>query len=572
MELIPNTGAVPLLSIAVFAPLFAAGVVLALRNAAVIRWVTLGFTLFEAVFSMQLYWQFDPSSAAFQFVEHATWIPWIGASYAIGVDGISLVLVLLTTCLMPLCVLCSWCQVQHRVKEFMVCLLVLESALVGVFCALDLVLFFVFWEVVLTPMTLVIGVWGGQRRVYAAIKFFIYTMAGSFFMLVAIIALYLHAGTFSIPALTNGTYTRSIQIWLFLAFAVSFAVKVPMIPLHTWLPAAHVEAPTAGSVLLAGVLLKMGTYGMVRFCLPITPEATRLFAPWLVALSVVAAVYGGLAALAQNDLKKLVAYSSIGHMGFATLGIFVLNRAGLEGALLVMLNHGITTSALFIAVGMIYERIHTRQLDHAAGLGKDMPMFAALFGVFALASLAFPGTNSFIGEFMVLTGGFSWARDLTQSWAGKLILLVVPAMVIAAAYNLRMLQRVAFGNAVNPAHPQVKDLDIRELSTLLSLCLFVFWIGLNPEPFTRIFEASVNRLLSQVNNTVSLESFEDRESDLKSKARADELELSDCTSMQLLLNTTAAQFCQRPRGEQFRSHDSQDAAPGQMEPWHFYQN
>lgn len=497
MDLLENTGPIPLLSVLVFAPLCGAVVALALQNERAIRWWALVFTLLEAAFSVQLYLGFDAHTAAFQFVERARWIPWLGANYALGVDGVSLLLVLLTTFLMPLCVLCSWRQIRDRVKEFMVCLLVLESALVGVFCALDLVLFFVCWEAVLVPMTLVIGVWGGPRRVYAAIKFFVYTMAGSLFLLVAIIALYLHSGTFNIPELMRGSYGRSFQIWVFLAFAVSFAVKVPMFPLHTWLPAAHVEAPTAGSVLLASVLLKMGTYGFVRFCLPITPDASRLFAPWLVGLSVAAIVYGGLVALAQADLKRLVAYSSIGHMGFATLGIFVLNKAGLQGAMFVMINHGITTGALFIAVGMIYERLRTREMDRAAGLGRCMPVFAALFGVFALSSLAFPGTNSFIGEFMVLTGGLGWARAVWDARAAGLIVLAVVGVVIAAAYNLRMLQRVAFGGAVNPDHSGFGDLDVRELVTLLPLCFFVFWIGLNPGPFMRIWQASVESLVQR---------------------------------------------------------------------------
>lgn len=497
MELLENTCSVPLLSVLVFAPLCAAGALLALRNERIIRWLSLAFTLFEAVLSLVLYLKFEPGTAAFQFVERAPWIQWLGATYALGLDGISLLLVLLSTCLLPLCILCSWRQIQHRTKEFMVCLLVIESGLVGVFCALDFVLFFVFWEVVLIPMTLIIGVWGGPRRVYAALKFFIYTMASSVFLLVAIIALYLRTGTFNIPQLMGENYERPFQIWIFLAFAIAFAVKVPMVPLHTWLPAAHVEAPTAGSVLLASVLLKMGTYGFVRFCLPITPEAVQLFAPWLVGMSIGAILYGGLVALAQNDLKRLVAYSSIGHMGFATAGIFVLNKAGLNGAMLVMINHGITTGALFIAVGMIYERLHKRDLVHVSGLGKNMPLFTVLFGVFALSSLAFPGTNSFVGEFMVLTGGFEWARTLWHSWVGKLILLVVPGVVIAAAYNLRMLQQIAFGNAVNPNHTGVGDLNLREFIVLLPLFILVFLIGLWPGPFLRVWQGCVEYLMQR---------------------------------------------------------------------------
>jgi NADH-quinone oxidoreductase subunit M len=285
---------------------------------------------------------------------------------------------------------------------------------------------------------------------------------------------------------------------VFLAFAISFAIKVPMFPFHTWLPAAHVEAPTAGSVLLASVLLKMGTYGFLRFCLPITPYAVHVFMPYMLGLSVAAILYGGFTALAQRDLKKLVAYSSVSHMGFATLGIFVLNQSGLEGSLLVMINHGVTTGALFIAVGMIYERLHTRELDQAAGLGKQMPILAAFLGVFALSSLAFPGTNSFIGEFLVLTGGFGWAVHLAQSWSTKIMLLVVPGIVVAAAYNLRMLQRVAYGGLHNPDHSALKDLRLREVLTLAPLFVFIIWIGLNPQPFTRVLHASVQHVLTQV--------------------------------------------------------------------------
>ena len=323
-------------------------------------------------------------------------------------DGISLLLVLLTTLIMPLCVLASWRYIQTRVKEFMICLLIMETAMVGVFCALDLVLFFVFWEAMLIPMALLIGIWGGPRKIYASLKFFIYTMSGSVFLLVAIIALYLKVGSFSIPDMMGQHFPHEFQCWIFLAFFISFAIKVPMFPFHTWLPAAHVEAPTAGSVLLASVLLKMGTYGFLRFSLPITPYATQLFTPYILWLSVIAILYGGLTALAQTDLKKLVAYSSVAHMGFATLGIFALNQMGLEGAVLVMINHGVTTGALFIVVGIIYERLHTRDLGEAAGMGKIMPVFADVRRrVLPSPRWPFPGTNSFIGEFLVMSGGFA---------------------------------------------------------------------------------------------------------------------------------------------------------------------
>ena len=350
----------------------------------------------------------------------------------------------------------------------------------------------------LIPMALLIGIWGGSRKVYAAIKFFIYTLVGSVFLLVAIIALYVQTGTFYIPDLMGKSYSETFQLYIFLAFAISFAVKVPIFPFHTWLPAAHVEAPTAGSVILASVLLKMGTYGFLRFCLPITPYAAHYFSPLLIIMSVVSIVYGGLAALAQTDLKKLVAYSSVGHMGFATLGIFVLNQSGIEGSLLVMLNHGVTTGALFISVGIIYERLHTRELDKIAGIGKYIPIFTGFFGLFALSSLAFPGTNSFIGEFLVMTGSFKWANLIKEYWAIMLMVLIIPGVVLAAAYNLRMLQRVAYGSSDNPKHSKINDLTKREIITLIPLLIFILWIGLNPNPFTSVLHTSVENLIKQV--------------------------------------------------------------------------
>jgi NADH-quinone oxidoreductase subunit M len=320
-------------------------------------------------------------------------------------------------------------------------------------------------------------------------------MSGSVFLLVAIIALYLKMGSFSIPDMMGRAFPANFQFWIFLAFFISFAIKVPMFPFHTWLPAAHVEAPTAGSVLLASVLLKMGTYGFLRFSLPMTPDATRFFTPYILALSVVAILYGGLTALAQTDLKKLVAYSSVAHMGFATLGIFALNPLGVQGAVLVMINHGVTTGALFIVVGIVYERLHTRDLGEAAGLGKFMPLFAMFAGVFALSSLAFPGTNSFIGEFLVMSGGFAVSKTM--------MICVVPGVVLAAAYMLRMLQKVAYGGTQNPDHSKVKDLGLREVLTLAPLLVFVFWIGLHPAPFTRVMDASVKHLMEQTHQASS---------------------------------------------------------------------
>jgi NADH-quinone oxidoreductase subunit M len=495
MNVLSPTETTPVLSVLIFSPLLAAAVAAFISNERLLRWWTLAFTTAVALFSLQLYCRFDPTTAAFQFPEFAHWIPFLGINYSVGIDGISLLLVLLTTLIMPLCVLASWRYIQKRVKEFMICLLIMETAMVGVFCALDFILFFVFWEAMLIPMALLIGVWGGPRKIYAALKFFIYTMSGSMLLLVAIIALRLQVGSFSIPDMMGHNFSHSFQCWVFLAFFIAFAIKVPMFPFHTWLPAAHVEAPTAGSVLLASVLLKMGTYGFLRFSLPITPYATQVFTPYVLWLSVAAILYGGLTALAQTDLKKLVAYSSVAHMGFATLGIFALNKWGIEGAVLVMINHGVTTGALFIVVGIIYERLHTRDLGEAAGIGKAMPIFALFAGVFALSSLAFPGTNSFIGEFLVMSGGFK--LSLTSPVFMAMMICVVPGVVLAAAYMLRVLQKVAYGGTHNPDHSKIKDLELREILTLAPLLLFVFWIGLHPEPFTRVLDASVKHLLEQ---------------------------------------------------------------------------
>jgi len=479
----------PILSLLIFIPLFSAAV-FPFVSETIARWWALAISTVVAIFSVQLYTTFNADTAAYQFVENHAWIPWLKINYTLGLDGISLLLVLLTTLITPLCVLASWTYIKVRVKEFMVALLVMETAMIGVFSALDTVLFFVFWESMLIPMALMIGVWGGPRKIYASVKFFIYTMSGSVFLLVAIIALRLQTGSFNLPATMGQPLAEGFQTWVFAAFFISFAIKVPMFPFHTWLPAAHVEAPTAGSVILASVLLKMGTYGFLRFALPITPWAATYFAPALLWLSVAGIVYGGMAALAQSDMKKLVAYSSVGHMGFCTLGIFALNVNGIEGATLVMINHGVTTGALFICVGIIYERLHTRDLAKAAGIGKCMPILATFLGVFCLSSLGFPGTNSFIGEFLVLAGGFKVSIVL--------VLCAVPGVVAAAAYNLRMLQRLVYGGTDNPDHSGVNDLGFREIITLTPLLVFVLWIGLNPQPFVRVMHASVVNLLQQI--------------------------------------------------------------------------
>ncbi|MHB8789459.1 MAG: NADH-quinone oxidoreductase subunit M [Desulfobulbaceae bacterium] len=490
-NLIINEG-FPLLSFLVFLPLAGAVVMLFVGGESFARFWTLAVTSLVAICSLWLVSGFDPTTAKYQFAEFHAWIPRFNINYVLGMDGISILLVMLTTMIMPFCVLASWKYIQKRVKPFMVCLLIMETSMLGVFVALDFVLFYILWEFMLIPMYLLIAIWGGPRKVYASIKFFLYTLAGSILLLVAIIALYLKNGSFFIPDMMWQQYSFTFQVLVFLAFFLAFAIKVPMFPFHTWLPAAHVEAPTAGSVILASILLKMGTYGFLRFCLPITPDATFALAPYVLWLSIAGIIYGGFTALAQNDMKKLIAYSSVGHMGFVTLGIFVLNIQGLEGAIMQMINHGVTTGALFLCVGMIYERTHSRELDVAAGVGKYMPWYVTYLAFFALSSFAFPGTNSFIGEFLVLAGTFKENIPLA--------LAAIPGAVLAAAYMLRLLQRVVWGRATNPDQSHLKDLNLREIVTLAPFLLFVFWIGLGPQPFIDLMHTSVVSLLDQLHS------------------------------------------------------------------------
>jgi NADH-quinone oxidoreductase subunit M len=498
--LIIKEGVFPFLSTLIFLPLVGALVLLFSGNANFARIWSLLITLVTAAVSLPLYFGFDLTTAKYQFGEHHPWISFAGLkiNYTLGIDGISLLLVLMTTLLLPLCVLGSWRYIQTRVREFMICLLIMETSMIGVFVALDFVLFYVLWEAMLIPMYLLIAIWGGPRKTYASIKFFLYTLAGSVLLLVAIIALYLQNDSFSIPLMMGQPYSSTFQTLVFLAFFLAFAIKVPMFPFHTWLPAAHVEAPTAGSVILASVLLKMGTYGFLRFCLPITPEATLTFVPYILWLSVAGILYGGFTALAQSDMKKLIAYSSVGHMGFVTLGIFLLNTNGIEGAILQMINHGVTTGALFLCVGMIYERTHSRELSAASGVGKLMPWYVTFLAFFSLSSLAFPGTNSFVGEFLILVGGFTENKIVAGC--------AIPGAVLAAAYMLRMLQKVVWGGIDNPTHTGLLDLEIREIVTLAPLLVFVFWIGLSPEPFMDVMHASVAHLLDQVTNGVPVQS------------------------------------------------------------------
>lgn len=479
-----------MLSLVIFLPLIGAALVFAVRESAV-RATALAVTAVTSVLSLPLWFQFDSHQAEMQFAERADWISVPPISYSVGLDGISLPLVIMTTFLMPLCVLASWRAIGTRLREFMACLLIMETAMVGVFAALDFVLFYVFWEAMLIPMYLLIGVWGGPNRLYAAIKFFLYTLAGSVLLLVAIIVLFFQGGqTFDIQLLSKVEYSTTVQQWLFWAFFIAFAVKVPMFPFHTWLPDAHVEAPTAGSVVLASVLLKMGTYGFLRFTLPLLPDATVTFTPVMIALSLVAIIYGAYMALAQSDLKKLIAYSSVSHMGFVTLGIFALNEQGIEGAIVQMVNHGITTGALFLCVGAIYERTHSRLIADNTGLAGPMPRYATFLVIFALSSLGLPGTNSFVGEFLVLVGTFFWSRFAA--------VIASIGIILAAAYMLWMVQRVAFGVPGKDQASYLTDLGWREMVTLTPLVVLVFLIGVYPSPLLEPMHQTVNRLVQRV--------------------------------------------------------------------------
>ncbi len=487
--LIMNPFGFPILSTVTFLPLLGALVILFLSDARKIRVAAFVAASLTLVMALVLFSHFDIRTPKFQFGEVLPWIPAYNIGYVLGVDGITIMLIVLTALIAPICVLCSWTAISQRVKEFMICILLMETAMIGVFCSLDFILFYVFWEAMLIPMYLLIAVWGGPRKDYASIKFFIYTLFGSVFLLVAIIALYLTNSTFSIPEAMYKGYGMHFQMWVFMAFAIAFAIKVPMFPFHTWLPAAHTEAPTAGSVFLASILLKMGTYGFLRFCLPITPLASAYFAPLMITLSVIGIVYGGFVCLSQTDMKKLIAYSSVAHMGFVTLGIFTFTLYGLEGAMLQMLNHGITTGALFLLVGIVYERTHSREIIDNAGLGKIAPIYVGFFGLFAVSSFAFPGTNSFVGELYVLVSAF--ARSQLAGF------LAVLGAVLAAAYMLRLLKQIAWGREDQSG---IKDMNVREIIYLVPLSIFVFWVGLFPRPFLAVMEVTLMNLQMQLKN------------------------------------------------------------------------
>ncbi len=489
-----NAAGFPILSLLTFLPLLGVVILMTLRGdeqavAQNARWTALWTSLIIFLISLVLWTRFDLREPGYQFAESATWLPEYGIGYRMGVDGISVLFVLLSTALTPICILASWDSVSMRVREYMAAFLILETMMVGMFSAADFLLFYVFFEGVLIPMYLIIGIWGGPRRVYASLKFFLYTFAGSVLMLLALLAMWHQAGTTDITVLTHTPFSAGMQYWLFLAFFASFAVKVPMWPVHTWLPDAHVEAPTAGSVILAGVLLKMGGYGFLRFAVPMLPVASAHFAPLMFALGVIAVIYTSLVALAQEDMKKLIAYSSIAHMGVVIIGIFTFNIQGIDGALFQMISHGVVSAALFLCVGVIYDRIHTRDIARYGGLADRMPAYAFIFMVFTMASIGLPGTSGFVGEFLVLVGAFQ-----VSIW---LALLGSFGMILGAAYMLFLYRRVIFGSIVRADLRGILDLSSREVAIFTPLAVLTLWLGIYPSSFTNYFAASVSAMVGQ---------------------------------------------------------------------------
>ena len=486
-----------ILSLVTFLPLIGALLLLFIPKDShgLLRGVALGVSLVTFLVSLSLVAGFV-TNAEFQFVQD---VPWIAAGpfamhYHVGIDGISLWLVILTTFIMPIAILSTWTAVEEKVKEYMICLLLLEVGMLGAFISLDLFLFYIFWEVMLIPMYFIIGIWGGKQKIYAAVKFFIYTMAGSVLMLVALIALYFLGSkggvqNFSITNFYGLSIDPAVQTWLFLAFAFSFAIKVPLFPVHTWLPLAHTEAPTAGSVILAAILLKMGTYGYVRFAVPLFPDAAARFTPLVATLAVIGIIYAALVAMVQEDVKKLVAYSSVAHLGFVMLGIFALNQQGVAGGMLQMLNHGVSTGALFLIVGFIYERRHTRLITDFGGLSKQMPLFATIFMIVTLSSIGLPGTNGFVGEFMVLLGAY-------ESELRWFAVIATSGVILSAVYMLWMFQRVMFGELSNPKNQVLKDLNAREIVIMVPLVVLIFVMGVYPTPFIAKMEPAIDRMIS----------------------------------------------------------------------------
>ena len=494
-----NAAEFPLLSLILLLPLVGAIILLFVdrRRDDTIRWIanivaSLGFLV-----SLPLWFWYDSANPDWQFVERAPWIPSIGAEYFLGVDGFSSLLVLLTTLMGMIAILSSWTAITERVKEYYIFLLVLQTGMIGAFITLDFLLFFLFWEVMLVPMYFLIGIWGSDNRLYSAIKFFLYTLVGSVVMLLGILAVYFYqysvtgVYTFDVTQFHELNMPVDLQWWVFLAFFLGFAVKVPMFPFHTWLPDAHTDAPTAGSVILAAVLLKMGTYGFIRFSLPILPDATVSFVPLIAGLSIVGIIYGALVALSQSDWKRLVAYSSVSHMGLVMLGMFALTPVGITGSIIQQINHGISTGALFLIVGIVYERRHTREISEYGGLSKTMPVFAAVFLIMTMSSIGLPTLNGFIGEILILQGIFV----VNKWWAA----VAATGIVLGAAYMLWLYQRTMFGTIDNPKNEGLADLNVRELATFVPLIILAVWIGLYPSPFLRRLETSVERVMTRVN-------------------------------------------------------------------------
>jgi NADH-quinone oxidoreductase subunit M len=491
----------PILSLTTFLPLVGVAFIMLIRGdehnvARNARWAALWTSLATFVISLLLWLNFDKSTAEFQFVEKFEWLPGFNIAYHMGIDGISLFFVILSTFLTPICVLASWKAVTTRVKEYMIAFLVLETMMIGTFAALDFMMFYIFFEAVLIPMFIIIGVWGGPRRVYAAFKFFLYTLAGSVLLLAALLTLYFEVGTTDIPTLIAYAVPPEMQTWLWLAFFASFAVKMPMWPVHTWLPDAHVEAPTAGSVILAGVLLKMGGYGFLRFSLPMLPIASEQFVPLIYTLSVIAIIYTSLVALAQEDMKKLIAYSSVAHMGFVTIGIFTATQQGIDGAMFQMLSHGIISAALFLCVGVVYDREHSREIAHYGGLVERMPRYAFVFMIFMLGSVGLPGTGGFVGEFLILVGAFQ-----DNTWVAA---LASTGVILGAAYMLYLYRRVIFGKLDKEHLKQILDLEPREIAIFTPLVILVFWMGIWPDPFLSVFDATVSNLLQNYQSALAI--------------------------------------------------------------------
>lgn len=484
----------PILSLLTFLPFFGAALILFLRGSedevsVTARWIALWTSIIEFIASLFLWTNFNQSSSAFQFEEKAAWLPSLNINYHMGIDGISLFLILLSTFLIPVCIVSAWASVTSRIKEYMLAFLILETMMIGTFCSLDMILFYVFFEGVLIPMFLIIGIWGGKRRVYAAFKFFLYTLLGSVLMLLAILMIAYELGTTDLVIAMGSSLPISLQYWLWLAFFASFAVKVPMWPVHTWLPDAHVEAPTAGSVVLAGVLLKMGGYGFIRFSLPILPEASAYFTPMIFWLSVIGIIYTSLIALVQEDMKKLIAYSSIAHMGIVTIGLFTLTSEGVIGAMFQMLSHGVVSSALFLCVGVVYDRLHTREIARYGGLADNMPKFSFVFMIFMLASVGLPSTAGFVGEFLSLLGAYQVNT--------RVAFFASTSLILGAAYMLYLYRRIVFGALLRNDVREMFDLSLREKMIFVPLLCLVFWMGVYPASFIDPMKPSIHKLIER---------------------------------------------------------------------------